>query len=415
MPPPGDAVTLCSIDEAVGRRWRHVVLIGAVEGELPARRPVLRLDPAVLDGPFTGSELRLRWQRRERARFDEAVACASEQFSAVSAPEAGVLVSRFVEGLTVQPRLLAARHPDPQRWPQGLAETSSDVPLQRGPGLHLSATQLTMFENCPWQHTVQYRLGLRGQGGLAARFGSLVHAILERFLQPPADVITDVVTEPVTVFPRTLDGLIDLAAASWSDDIADYRPQAEDYRRRLDTILRNWWQNEGAGLVADGRVLAVEHEFAIEVGPHRLHGFIDRVDRVGDGIGVVDYKTGGTARSIASTQEDLQLAVYHLAATRDPQLRQHGPVRSLELNFIAAGTAGTVRTQVITAGHDMHTEHRIESLAQRMIAEEHEPSVAASCEYCDLHRLCPLQSRGRPVPVVIPVPAVTRRRPGKSR
>ncbi len=401
-PPTADAVTLESIDHIGGRTWLHVVLIDAVEGALPTRRPTPPLDPAVFDGPSSSGTLRMQWLALERARFAEATASARQRFTVIGAPEPGALLSRFVEGLPIAPRRLPTRHPDPQRWPQGLAETTNTKAFHYGASLHLSATQLTMFENCPWQYTLQYRLGLRGMGGLAARFGTLIHHILEQFLSP------------TTELTQTLDALIDLAADTWTDDIADYRPQAEDYRRRLDVILRSWWHNEGESLVAEHRVLAVEHEFSIAVDGHSLHGFIDRVDRVKGGIKVVDYKTGGKARSKAETQDNLQLAVYHLAASKDPALNQHGPVQALELNFIAAGTSGTVRPQIISADHDQLTEARIVALAARMLSEEHEPSVAANCEYCDLHRLCPLQPQGRPIPVVLRAPTNAKRRAGRS-
>lgn len=401
-PPTADAVTLESIDEIGGRTWLHVVLIAAVEGALPTRRPTPLFDSAVLDGPSSPDLLRTKWLRLERARFAEAVASARQRFTVIAAPEPGVLLSRFVEALPIAPRRLPTRHPDPQRWPQGLPETTNPKAFHSGPSLHLSATQLTMFENCPWQYTLQYRLGLRGKGGLAARFGSLIHHILEQFLSPTSQL------------PQTLNALIDLAADTWTDDIADYRPQAEDYRQRLDTILRSWWHNEGERLVARHSVLAVEHEFTIEVDGHSLHGFIDRVDRMDGGIRVVDYKTGSKARSKAETQDDLQLAVYHLAASIDPALNQYGPVKALELNFIAAGASGTVRPQIISADHDQLTQTRIVALAARMLSEEHEPSVAANCEYCDLHRLCPLQPQGRPIPVVVRAPTTSRRRAGRS-
>ena len=66
-------------------------------------------------------------------------------------------------------------------------------------------------------------------------------------------------------------------------------------------------------------VLAVEREFSIEVGPHTVNGAIDRIDRADDGAGIriVDYKTGKKEPSADDMADNLQLAVYHLAASRD--------------------------------------------------------------------------------------------------
>jgi RecB family exonuclease len=136
---------------------------------------------------------------------------------------------------------------------------------------------------------------------------------------------------------------------------------------------------------------------------HTITGFIDRIDRVGspestDGLAIVDYKTGGSAKSVAETSDDLQLAVYHLAATLDPDLAALGPVRSLALDFLAVDKQVM---QPITEDHLQRTIARISEVATRMLAEETTPSVHASCDYCDFARLCDLQSQGRPVPVRI--------------
>jgi RecB family exonuclease len=143
-------------------------------------------------------------------------------------------------------------------------------------------------------------------------------------------------------------------------------------------------------------VLDVERRFSIEVGPHTVNGAIDRIDRADDGAGIriVDYKTGKKEPSADDMADNLQLAVYHLAAARDEELMTLGPATQLRLLF-----PRTMKTydQEIAAGHAEATETRILAAAEHILDEEFEPSVHASCRYCSFHRLCPLQREGREV------------------
>jgi RecB family exonuclease len=208
-----------------------------------------------------------------------------------------------------------------------------------------------------------------------------VHDVLASFLEPDSTA------------PRTLEGLLRLADERWHDDIARYRPQVEEARRDAVAMLTAWWEAEGQQAP---EVLAVERPFDIQVGPHRLVGYIDRIDRADDGIGVrvVDYKTGKSEPRPGDVADDLQLAVYHLAATRDPELAALGPPTQLQLRYLR-----TMHTyaQPITEGHAERTEARVLAIADRILAEDFTPAVDATCRTCSFHRLCPLQAPGRQV------------------
>jgi RecB family exonuclease len=159
-------------------------------------------------------------------------------------------------------------------------------------------------------------------------------------------------------------------------------------------MVEAWWTGEGQhGL----DVVAVEHRFDVEVGPHRVTGAIDRVDRLPDGtLRVLDYKTGKTEPTAGEVAANVQLATYHLAARRDPDLAAAGEPGRLSLLFLR-----TMRpyTQDIGPDHEAATEARVLEVAEHMLAEEFEPSVTATCDHCHLQRLCPLWPEGREVGV----------------
>jgi len=369
-PVAGDGVTITSVAGAAGLEWRMVVVAGCVEGELP--RPAARLS---LFGPTPPGGI-----DEERRLFALATSRATESLVAVAAPEPGVLLSRFVEHWT----------PAGVTWPEApgqpaaaRAATAGAAPVWPSGQLTLSASQLSAYDDCPQRYAFQYVLRARDEPGVHAGLGSLVHKVLERFLDPAAE-------DPP---PRTLEGLSRVADEVWDDGIARYRPQAEQARRDFVSMLASWWETEGAALP---EVLAVERRFEIPVGPHRMTGSIDRIDRAADGVAVrvIDYKTGKTEPRPGDVDDDLQLAIYHLAATRDPELAALGPAAQLELHYLRS-----MRTyaQPITDDHAARTEARVLEVADRILAEEFDPSVHANCRTCAFHRLCRLQPEGRTV------------------
>lgn len=371
-PVSGDGVTITSIAGAAGLEWHTVVVAGCVEGELPrsaARTPVF--DPAVLGRPCSDGPA------EERRRFGVATGRATGSLVAVAAPEPGVLLSRFVEGWA--PGTITWPGAPGQR-PPARVRTAGVVPVWPGGQLVLSATQLATFDDCPKRYSYQYVLRARDEPGVHAGLGSLVHEVLQRFLDPETE-------DPP---PRTVEGLTAVAAEVWDDGIARYRPQAEQARRDYVAMLASWWETDGSSAP---QVLAVERRFEIPVGPHRLVGSIDRIDRADDGtsVRVIDYKTGRSEPRPGEVDDDLQLAIYHLATVREPDLAALGPPARLELHYLRS-----MRTyaQPISEDHAARTEARVLEVAGRILDADFEPSVRANCRTCPFHRLCPLQPEG---------------------
>ena len=376
-----DGVTVASVDQAAGRSWDTVIVSGCVEGQYPKVDARVRFfDPEVLADPTVAGpgERRRRSLAEERRRFELARTRATQTTVFVAAPQPGVLVSRYVDHL-------APGEPD-MGWPAPVvaerrSPTGSTRPMHPNGQLRLSASQLDTYEDCARRWFYDSYLRLSDRSTVWAGFGTLVHDILEDFLRPG------------TVHPFTFEYLLELAERKWSDDVATWAPQREQARRELDQVLEKWWEIEGANFDRS-QVVAVEHAFEVPVGGHVIRGRIDRVDHdpSRNGIAIVDYKTSKSPITDIEAVDDLQLAVYHLAASRDVGLTAVGPPVRLELLYLRSGKS---RQQAITAEHEASTEARILATAQSMLDEHIDPNPAAECRYCDYHRLCPLQKAGR--------------------
>lgn len=378
-----DTVTITSMAAAAGREWDTVVLAGCVEGEIPQLRTHVGFFDADLLGPADPSPLADRRRRalaEERRLFDE-VACrrSTGRLVATAAPEPGVLLSRLVEGWPRRDPVLPGL-PGPGWRPR--PPTVGAAMASPGAGLRLSASQLDTYEDCPLRYAYTYVLG--GDAGPAADVGSLVHRVLAEFCDPAQA-------------RGTWDDLVALVEIQDFGHLARYEPQREEARRDILEMLGRWWEEEGQGPAAP-EVLAVEHHFDVEVGPHRLAGSIDRVDQLRSadgrpvGIRIVDYKTGKREPAALDMADHLQLAVYHLAATQDPALTEHGPVVQLELLFLRSMNR---YRQEVRPDHGERTRGRVLAMADAITSAAFAPSTEADCDHCSFHRLCPLQLRGR--------------------
>jgi superfamily I DNA/RNA helicase/RecB family exonuclease len=407
-----ESVTVTTIPGAAGRNWDTVVVAGCLEGELPRvsgadrffDRTIAELAsgdgphaPAVTPaaGPAPGlPSLVARRQAsldEERRLFTAALTRARRRLVATAAPAPGQLVSRFVADLRAE--AVDLRRPRIARGTVALSSTSRTeglVAINADGRLSLSASRLMAYDDCPRRYFYQYTLGVRGPGGVAASMGTVVHAALATFLDPRG------------AGGREWRALESLAESLWfdsglSETIAPYQPIRDQARRDVFSMLEEWWNAEAAQAEIAGSwpdVVAVEYPFDISVAGHRVRGTIDRIDHVPGGLAIIDYKTGAKVPKPEKVAEDLQLATYHLAALRDPWLASMGPPVSLRLCYLRKGVQPS---QAITAEHAAHTEQRIVETADRILAEDFEPSVTAECDYCEFWRLCPLQIQGRQV------------------
>lgn len=190
---------------------------------------------------------------------------------------------------------------------------------------HLSVSRLRRLEECPLAFYLQYidkpARGLEMPDKEAADFGVVLHSALESAYRWVLD------EEYEGPFPEA--HLLECFRVAWA---ASGLGGVDLYRDGRD-ILRRYAGR--VGRVDHMRVLAVEQEFNLLVGPgvcrlvsaaekptwaatagyYVVNGYIDRIDRVdAETIEIVDYKSGRLLFAREDLKSDLQLSVYGLAA-----------------------------------------------------------------------------------------------------
>jgi RecB family exonuclease len=155
----------------------------------------------------------------------------------------------------------------------------------------------------------------------------------------------------------------DQHAAEWRDRAAD---MAERYVETLDP---------------SDEPLGIERTVGMKTARLALSGRIDRLDRRGDELVIVDYKTGRHVLSTDDARGSLALAIYAAAAARTLRL----PCRRVELHHLPTG-------EVVV------WEHSEESLARQLgraeaigieAAEAHAAVVASDGDEATLEELFP--------------------------
>jgi DNA helicase-2/ATP-dependent DNA helicase PcrA len=258
--------------------------------------------------------------------------------------------------------LIAARH-----------EPSLEAFLpRRGDGaLSLSASDLDLYLTCPLKYKFRRVFGIPEEPTINQRFGILIHSVLERFHKDAG------VGETTN---GGLAELMDLFESGWrrsgfgsSDDELQFRDRARE-------AMRLYWERERE---SEGVPVWLERKFDIRIGEHQVRGRVDRVDRLPDGsYELIDYKTG-ERKSEAQLENDLQLALYRLAA-REAWGLEAG-TGSYYYVLDADKVAAPVR-----ADDAERVERTVLDVGEGVLGQDFEPRPSpTTCSWCDYRLICP--------------------------
>ena len=255
-------------------------------------------------------------------------------------------------------RLLAARH-----------EPSLEGFLpRRGDGaLSLSASDLDLYLTCPLKYKFARVFGIPQEPTINQRFGILIHNVLERFHKEAGE-------------DDSFERLMDLFEAGWrrtgfrdSDDELQFRDRAR-------AAMRAYWEREGEG---EGEPVWLERKFDIRIGSHYVRGRVDRVDRLPDGgHELIDYKTG-ERKTEADLENDLQLALYRLAAREawEIEAATGSYYYVLDADKVAAPTKPDDAERV---------ERTVLEVGEGVLSQDFEPRPSpTTCGWCDYRLVCP--------------------------
>ena len=247
----------------------------------------------------------------------------------------------------------------------------------------LSPSRAGDFMTCPLLYRFRVIDRFPERPSPAAVRGTLVHAVLERLFDLPAEGRTptaarellDPQWELLVAQEPELEGLFQDAAEG----------EREEWLAQARTMLERYFTLEDPRrLEPADRELFVETVLASGL---KLRGYIDRVDVAPSGeVRIVDYKTGSAPRADFEARALFQMKFYALVLWR---LRGRVPAL-LQLMYLGNGE---VLRYVPDEADLRATERKVEALWQAirraMDSGEWRPRPGRLCDWCDHKERCP--------------------------
>jgi CRISPR/Cas system-associated exonuclease Cas4 (RecB family) len=236
---------------------------------------------------------------------------------------------------------------------------------RRGIGLALSASDIHTYRACPLRYKFARVLRIPTEQTVHQRFGIVVHQVLERYHCDGG---------------QTLAQMLELLDARWRRAGFGESERDRELFEKAQVALTHYHarlQGQGA------QPVWFERQFDFRLGPHHVRGRVDRVDRIGEGYELIDYKTS-RPKTPEQLRDDIQLSLYALAAREDWGLECSQQAYYYVLDDLKVPVERDERDA--QAVKDVVLE-----VGQGILAQEFEatPSPVA-CGMCDYRIVCPV-------------------------
>ncbi|HEY6761404.1 MAG TPA: ATP-dependent DNA helicase [Baekduia sp.] len=239
----------------------------------------------------------------------------------------------------------------------------------RGDGLALSASDIETYRTCPLKYKFARVFRVPQEPTINQRFGIVVHQVLERYHQSAG---------------RSVDELLGLLEAGWRRSGFGRSDEERQLHGKAEGALRRYHERFQAD---DAEPMWFEKSFNFKIGAHTLRGRVDRVDRMADGrYELIDYKTG-RPKAPAQLRDDVQLALYAVAAGA-----------AWDLDSSVQSYLYVLDDQKVPLPDDANdaewiTETVME-VADGILGQGFEPTPSyAACSMCDYRIACPAAER----------------------
>jgi RecB family exonuclease len=257
----------------------------------------------------------------------------------------------------------------------GISPPGPDSPIISG-AITLSPSQAESYSTCPRRYALERRLRLGDPTNQYARFGSLVHAALERAERGVIGTGRDHAT--------VAEGL-EAISEVWVD--ADFgTPELDSaWKRKAEELVTKLYEKWPA---KTGATMAVEMNVTADIGGVPWRGVVDRVDDLGPGVRIVDYKTSTSYPTHPEAKTSIQLGFYAAALSGLGHR-----VDEAQLWYPRAPTVGiTVRKLDLDRLDEVVST--MEDITTSILGEEWAATPGGHCKRCQFKSSCPVWPEG---------------------
>ncbi len=279
------------------------------------------------------------------------------------------LQREILETSALDEHLLASERDERRR---ALAVAARDEPSlepflpRRGEGLALSASDVETYLACPLKYKFARVFRIPVEPTINQRFGIVVHQVLERY--------------HTGEHPGSLAEILGSLDTSWRRAGFGASDRERQLQAKAVAALTRYHERFGA---EQAEPVWVERSFSFKLGAHLMRGRVDRVDRLPDGgYELIDYKTG-RPKSAEALRDDMQLALYAIAAREAWDLEAETRSYYYVLDDLKVRVGGA------EVGGEWIRD-TVEDVAQGILAQGFEPTPSyATCSQCDFRIVCP--------------------------
>ena len=286
------------------RARRHLVVctVATSAAGIP-QRPSQFFDEAMAAAP--GVSVDEVGEAPERAMLDR-VGQAREQLELVSlaAARARAFGAADADALAIQARevldALVVARAEALLPPVIVAPVVGPIARPARPGVTVSISDIAQYRRCPLQYRYSRVDRVPPKPSPAREIGMAAHSAFEGYYAP--DAPTEGVERLVARFEMQL-------RSHRVDTTAQGKHALEAARERFPELVERTRRMRVTPI-------AVERGFTMTIGPHKVRGRIDRVDRTEGGYALVDYKTGPPPSMATAGEGDTVMRLY-LAGARE--------------------------------------------------------------------------------------------------
>jgi len=315
-------------------------------------------------------------ERRDEQPLADALADVNARLAAAATP-----LEREILSSSPLDELLAGTRTASVARVAAASEEPSLAPFlpRRGDGLVLSASDIDTYRACPLRYKFARVLRIPREPTLNQRFGIVVHQVLERYHEHGDSVQY----EPAGDVEEGATRILWLLDAAWRRSGFGDSGEERQLREKARAALLRYEQRLGEVNGTAGTPRWFERSFSFPLGPHTIRGRVDRVDELpAGGYELIDYKTG-LPRRAEQLRDDVQLALYAVAAQQTWQLE----ARERTYYYV-------LDDERVSLGPDENGSAWIAETVARagegIMAQAFEPTPSrAVCALCDYRIACP--------------------------
>ena len=257
----------------------------------------------------------------------------------------------------------------------------------------LSYSQIETFRICPLHYKLKYIYKLPTPPSSSQSFGNTFHSVMKEFY----DSVKKGEKPKLTLMYKILKN-------KWISEGYLGKGHEERSYEKMKKFLKHYLEN-----LYDPKVLPIQTEqpFTVGIGglrvggkidfpSHkategqvglRVGGKIDRIDEDGEGIHIIDYKTGAKALTQKEADSDLQLSIYAMAAILIPEYPFDRKPEDVKLSLYYFDTPQVVTTKR-TAAQIEKAKNEILSYKKQIEESDFKCSGNMLCEKCEFSLFC---------------------------